>query len=98
MRGWKQVLTSKCITAMLQPPYSPDLAPWDLFLFQRVKTALKRTPFWVNRRHPEVCNAGLKRHPTKCVPGMLQTMAAPLEMCVQAQGTYVEGDRIVVHK
>ena len=25
--------------------------------------------------HPEVCNAGIKRHPTKCVPGKLQTMA-----------------------
>jgi hypothetical protein len=37
------------------------------------------TPFWVNRRLPEVCIAGLKRHPTKCVPGMLQTMAAPLD-------------------
>jgi len=37
------------------------------------------TPFWVNRRHPEGCNTGLKGHPTSCVPGMLQRMAAPLE-------------------
>ena len=27
---------------------------------------------------------------------MLQTVAAPLERCVQAQGMYVEGDHIVV--
>jgi hypothetical protein len=26
---------------MLQPPSSPDLAPFDFFLFQKVKTALK---------------------------------------------------------
>jgi hypothetical protein len=26
---------------MLQPPYSLDLAPCDLFLFQKFKTALK---------------------------------------------------------
>ena len=43
------------------------------------KIGSKRTSFWVNRRHPEVCDAGLRQHPTKCVPGMLQTIAAPLE-------------------
>jgi hypothetical protein len=26
---------------MLQPPYSPDLAPCDFILFQKVKTALE---------------------------------------------------------
>jgi transposase len=26
---------------MLQPPYSPDLAPCDSFLFQKVKSAVK---------------------------------------------------------
>jgi hypothetical protein len=29
---------------------------------------------------------------------MLQTMAALLEKCVQAQGMYFEGDRILVHE
>jgi len=26
---------------MLQPPYSPDLAPCDFYLFQKVKLAVK---------------------------------------------------------
>ena len=26
---------------MLQPPYSPDLAPCDFFLFQKTKSAMK---------------------------------------------------------
>jgi hypothetical protein len=30
---------------MLQPPYSPDLATCDLFLFKKVKTALKEHHF-----------------------------------------------------
>jgi histone-lysine N-methyltransferase SETMAR len=34
-------LTSKCITVTPQPPYSPDLAPCYLFLFQKVKSAVK---------------------------------------------------------
>ena len=78
MCGWAQFLTSKCITVMPQPPYSPDLAP-GAFLFWKSKNGSERTPFWVKRRHPEVCNAGLKIHPTNCLPEMLQTMAAPLE-------------------
>jgi hypothetical protein len=48
------------------------------FYFKKLKRYWKDT-FCVNRRNPEVCNVGLKRHPTKCVPGMLQTMAAPLK-------------------
>ena len=51
---------------------------FPLLFISKSKIDSKRTTFWVNRRRPEACNAGLKRHPTKCVPGMLQTMAAPL--------------------
>ena len=53
-----------------------------LLFISKSKISGERTPFWVNRRHPEGCNAGLKRRPTKCVPGMLQRTAALLEkMC-----------------
>jgi len=55
---------------------------WLLFI-SKSKISCERTPFWVNRRHPEGCNAGHKRCSTKCVPGMLQRIAAPLErVCV----------------
>ena len=50
-----------------------------LIFISKSKIDSERTPFWVNRKHPEVCNAGLKLHPTKCVPGLLQWMAAALE-------------------
>ena len=60
-----------------------SLITWSHILrilcISKSKIGSERTPFWVNRRHPELCNAGLRQHPTKCVPGMLQTMAAPLE-------------------
>jgi len=36
-----QFLTSKCITVMPQPPYSPNLAPCDFFLFRKAKSAVK---------------------------------------------------------
>jgi hypothetical protein len=56
---------------MLQPPYSPNLAPSDIFLFQKVKHHFESTD--------HIQRLGLKGYPTKCVPGMLQTIAAPME-------------------
>jgi hypothetical protein len=37
----QQFLTSKNITVILHPPYSPDLAPSDFFLFPKMKLQLK---------------------------------------------------------
>ena len=65
------------------------------FYFKK-KINSERTPFWVNGRHPEGCNAGLKRRPSSCVPGMLQRMAAPLEKMCAGTGVHFEGEYIVV--
>jgi len=49
-----------------------------LFLFQKVKSTLKGHHFESTEVIQGALNAGLK-HPTRCIPAMLQTMAAPLE-------------------
>ena len=41
----KQFLVSKEITTLRHPPYSPDLAPCDFFLFPKLKRILKGTCF-----------------------------------------------------
>jgi histone-lysine N-methyltransferase SETMAR len=44
----KQFLADKCIPVLEQsppPPYSPDLAPCDFYLFHKLKSALKGTHF-----------------------------------------------------
>jgi len=64
---------------MLQPPYSPDLATCDLFLFQKVKSELKGHHFESKEDIQRSVTQVLKRHSTKRVPGMPQTMVAPLE-------------------
>jgi hypothetical protein len=35
------VFDIQCVTVTLQPPYSPDLAPCEFFLFQKLKSAVK---------------------------------------------------------
>jgi hypothetical protein len=37
----KEFLSSKQVTVLTHPPYSPDLAPSDLFLFPKIKKVLK---------------------------------------------------------
>jgi hypothetical protein len=43
----KQFLAEKCIPVLEHPPHppSPDLAPCDLYLFPKLKRALKGTHF-----------------------------------------------------
>lgn len=41
----KQFLADKRIPVLEHPPYSPDLAPCDFYLFPKVKIALKGTYF-----------------------------------------------------
>ena len=40
-----QFLASKQVTYLEHPPYSPDLAPCDFWLFSRMKAVLKGTHF-----------------------------------------------------
>ena len=41
----KRYLEKNNIPVMEHPPYSPDLAPCDFFLFRKIKTAIKGTRF-----------------------------------------------------
>ena len=41
----KRYLARNNIPVMEHPPYSPDLAPCDIFLFPKIKSALKGTRF-----------------------------------------------------
>ena len=75
----QQCLTSKRISVLPQPPYSPDIAPCDFFLFPRVKMAVKRTPFSNNSRCPKSCRESLGGHCRRRVPEMLPAVAEALE-------------------
>jgi transposase len=45
MLSVKQFLAQKSITELECPPYSPDLAPNDFWLFPKIKSALKGQRF-----------------------------------------------------
>ena len=43
--GIREFLAKNNISVLEQPPYSPDLAPCDFFLFPKLKEVIKGTHF-----------------------------------------------------
>ncbi|GFU52217.1 hypothetical protein TNCV_3052381 [Trichonephila clavipes] len=41
----KQLLVDKCITVLKYPPYSPELTPYEFYLFLKEKNTLMGTHF-----------------------------------------------------
>jgi transposase len=59
------------------PPYFPDLATSDFFLFPKLKTTLNGHRF--KSIESGKCNKRTSRHPRKCVPVSIPTMENTLE-------------------
>ena len=58
----KQFLANKNITVLEHPPYSPDLAPCDFYLFPKIKSVLKGTHF-VSVENVKAKNGGDPQQP-----------------------------------
>jgi len=61
-------------TVLPQPPYSPDLAPADFFLFPKLKSTLKGRCFESIEAIKTNSLAHLRSIPKKSFPGMLQNI------------------------
>ena len=81
---------------MLQPPYSHDLAPCDFFLFQKVKSAVKGHHFESTEDIQTSITQALNDIPQIAYQECYKQWQQRWERCVHAQGTYFEGDHIVV--
>ena len=65
------------ITQVTQPPYSPDLAPCDFWLFSKTKITLEREEISDHQRDSGKYDGAADGY---------------WENCVRSQGTYFEGD------
>jgi len=91
-----QFLTSKGITVMPQPSYSPDLAPCDFFLFQKTKSAVKGHHFESTEDIQKSVTQALNDIPQAEFQESNKQWQHRCKTCVQAQEMYFEGDRILV--
>ena len=77
-----------------QPPYSPDLAPCDFFLFPKLKEAIKGTRF----QDSEAIKTAVTRELRPILEGSfrecVEAWQRRSEKCIRAQEYYFEGDML----
>jgi len=86
----REFLAKQTVATLAQPPYSPDLAPPDFFLFLRLKSSLKGH-YFVNVKNVQaaVTNA-LKEIPVPDFQAGYDTWQNRWKRYIDAQGCYFE--------
>lgn len=84
---------SNTITLIFHVPYSPDLTPWDFWLFLKLKKLLK----WIQFQLQDIARhvmAQINFIPKQAFQKCFSTIAALLvEKYMQSQGDYFGGDK-----
>ena len=88
----REFLAHNSIISLPHPPYSPDLAPCDFFLFPKMKVQLKGHRF--NKVEEIQCESQnvLGRLREQDFQHVFQQWQRHWDRCVAAQGDYFEGD------
>lgn len=85
-------LASKNTTVAPQPPYSPDLAPCDFFLFPKMKMRLKGRRFETVEEIQQESQMVLDSLEEEDFQGAFQAWQKRWERCIESRGDYFEGD------
>lgn len=86
---------SKNQTSVLpQPPYSPDLAPCDFFLFSRIKKHMKGTSFEDTEVLKQKTQDELKAIPSEEFERCFDQWKERWHKCILFKGEYFEGDKV----
>ena len=83
---------------MPQPPYSPDLAPCDFFLFPRLKRPMKRRRFATIEEIKTESLKKLKDIPKSAYEKCFEEWKKRWHKYIISEGDYFEGDNIEIHK
>jgi transposase len=76
--------------ALAYPPYSPDLAPCDYWLFSRVKKHLRGKRFQSEDDINTAVTASLKRPTTDEYRASIDRLPRRWEKCVDSAGAYIQ--------
>jgi len=80
------------MTVVPHPPYSPDLAPCDFFLFPKLKLRMKGRRFDTIQEIQEESQRVLDTIPKRDFQGCFQACQKHWDRCIHAKGEYFEGD------
>jgi hypothetical protein len=87
----REFLTKHEATVVLQPPYSPDLAPAEFILFPKFKSSLKGRRFQTVEEIEENSLRDIRAIPQNTFQGWKKRW----ERCIKSGGEYFEGDKFV---
>lgn len=88
----RQFLTSHGMTLVPHPPYSPDLAPADFFLFPRMKRDLKGRRFDTVEDVIAASTGALNSIQVEEFQRCFEQWKQRLDKCISSNGEYFEGD------
>ena len=88
----RQFLTSRHDTCALPPPYSPDLAPAEFFLFPRMKRDLKGRQFDTVEDVIAASTRALNSIQVEEFQRCFEQWKQSLDKCISSNGEYFEGD------
>ncbi|XP_074170634.1 COX assembly mitochondrial protein 2 homolog isoform X1 [Rhinolophus sinicus] len=89
----REFLASKQITVLEHPPYSPDLAPSDFFLYPKIKEILKGRHFDDIQDIKGNTTTALMAIPEREFQNCFEEWTRRWCRCIASQGEYFEGDR-----
>jgi transposase len=89
----RDILAKHATTVLPQPPYSPDLAPADFFLFPKLKSTLKGRRFESIEAIRTNSLAHLRSIPKTAFQECFRTLKERWQRCIQSRGEYFEGDK-----
>lgn len=87
-------LAKNSTNVLQQPPYSPDLAPCDFFLFPKLKLPLRGTRFESIEAIKQNSARELKSIPESAYKKCFDNWKCRWHRCIGANGAYFEGDPI----
>jgi len=87
----QQFLSNKHITVCPHPPYSPDLAPCDFWLFPKVKMTMKGKCFELIQDIEAATTAQLKTLMKEDFQNCFRKWQQRWDKCVRSEGGYFEG-------
>ena len=90
---FRSFLAKNNMTVILHPPYSPDLAPCDFFLFPKLKLRMKGRILDITEEIQEESQRVLDTIPKRDFQGCFQAWQKSWDGCIRAKGEYFEGDR-----
>ena len=84
------LLVKMGVTTLPQPPYSPDVAPPDFFLFPKIKRALKGQHHGTLERVKAAATTCLREIPVEAFQGAYEEWVKRWKMCIESGGEYFE--------